>query len=481
MWLIFRFFSLLLISLPPGSLAASENSYDYFSANRQLVRNGLQAVLMCNGLYTSNRHVSEIFEQELAYLAGARFGGIVGNAGGGDYQINSTLKSVSVGGGATGPSVSAVFREGIGCIVMSPGQGLGDISALPLLKRPPNAVNPDTIPWPSGDLVPDEPLPEEINPKALKAASDWTFNRPIPEEITTGLIIMYQGKLIHERYAAGFDRHTRTRTWSTAKSIAATLIGILVDDGRLKLDEPLGIEWLPALKKPEVDPRNRITLRHLLNMSSGLYPVDSINREYTTGSSRAYWAGASSVKGARDRGLVREPGTYWDYENFDTLLAVYAMKLALGDDEIYQEFPQRALLDRIGMRSTLIGTDRFHDFVLSSQVYTNARDLARFGLLYAQGGTWQGERIISEAWIAFVRTPAPSTSKLGNFYGGQWWLVPDDRDDVPRSAYATAGTRGQFVIVIPSHDLVIVRRGLDYSKKGFDQWDLAREVVKAIR
>jgi CubicO group peptidase (beta-lactamase class C family) len=480
-WLIFRFFSLLLISLPPGSLAASENSYDYFSANRQLVRNGLQAVLMCNGLYTSNRHVSEIFEQELAYLAGARFGGIVGNAGGGDYQINSTLKSVSVGGGATGPSVSAVFREGIGCIVMSPGQGLGDISALPLLKRPPNAVNPDTIPWPSGDLVPDEPLPEGINPKALKAASDWTFNRPIPEEITTGLIIMYQGKLIHERYAAGFDRHTRTRTWSTAKSIAATLIGILVDDGRLKLDEPLGIEWVPALKKREVDPRNGITLRHLLNMSSGLYPVDSINREYTTGSSRAYWAGASAVKGARNRGLVREPGTYWDYENFDTLLAVYAMKLALGDDEVYQEFPQRALLDRIGMRSTLIGTDRFHDFVLSSQVYTNARDLARFGLLYAQGGTWQGERIISEAWIAFVRTPAPSTSKLGNFYGGQWWLVPDDRDDVPRSAYATAGTRGQFVIVVPSHDLVIVRRGLDYSKKGFDQWDLAREVVKAIR
>jgi CubicO group peptidase (beta-lactamase class C family) len=71
--------------------------------------------------------------------------------------------------------------------------------------------------------------------------------------------------------------------------------------------------------------------------------------------------------------------------------------LALGDDEVYQEFPQRALLDWIGMRSTLIGTDRFHDFVLSSQVYTNARDLARFGLLYAQGGAWQGERIISEA------------------------------------------------------------------------------------
>ena len=479
MSLVSRLISWLLISLFSGSVAA-ENSYDYFSANRQLVRNGLQAVLMCNGLYTSNRHVIEIFEQELAYLTGARFGGIVGSADGGDYQINSTLKSVSVGGGTAGPSVSAVFRDGIGCVVMSPGQGPSDISSLPLLKLPPAAVHPDLIPWPSGDRVIDEPLPDAINAKALQAASDWTFNRQIPEEITTGLIILYQGMLIHERYAAGFDRHTRTRTWSTAKSIAATLIGILVDDGRLKLDEPLGIEWLPAIKNPEDDPRNAITLRHLLNMSSGLYPVDRVNREYTTGSSRAYWAGASSIEGARDRGLVREPGTYWDYENFDTLLAVYAMKLALGDDKVYQMFPQRALLDRIGMNSTLIGTDRFHDFVLSSQVYTNTRDLARFGLLYAQGGVWQGERIISEDWIAFVRTPAPSTSKLGNFYGGQWWLVSDDRDDVPRSAYATAGARGQFVIVVPSHDLVIVRRGLDYSKEGFNQWDLVREVVKAV-
>jgi len=163
------------------------------------------------------------------------------------------------------------------------------------------------------------------------------------------------------------------------------------------------------------------------------------------------------------------------------LLAVYAMKQVLGGGQKYQTFPKRALLDKLGMTTTLVGTDRFGDFVLSSQVYTNARDLARFGLLYAQGGIWQGERVISEAWIAFVRTPAPSTSALGNFYGGQWWLVSDGRDDVPRSAYATAGTRGQFVIVVPSHDLVIVRRGLDYSKKGFDQWDLVREVVKAVR
>ncbi len=160
---------------------------------------------------------------------------------------------------------------------------------------------------------------------------------------------------------------------------------------------------------------------------------------------------------------------------------MYAMKLALGDAQTYLEYPRRALLDRIGMRNTLLSVDRFGDFILSSQVYTNARDLARFGLLYLQNGTWNGERLLSEEWIDFVRTPAPASAARGNFYGGQWWLVPDDRTDVPHDAYSTAGNRGQYVIVVPSHDLVIVRRGLDYGRQGFNRWNLTREVLKAIR
>jgi len=156
------------------------------------------------------------------------------------------------------------------------------------------------------------------------------------------------------------------------------------------------------------------------------------------------------------------------------------MKLALGDAETYAAFPRKALLDRIGMRNTLVSTDRFGDFIFSSQVYTNARDLARFGLLYLQGGTWQGDRLISKEWIEFERTPAPATAQIGNMYGGQFWLVPDDRDDVPKSAYATAGNRGQYVVIVPTHDTVIVRRGLDFGKQGFNRWDLAREVLKAV-
>jgi len=468
------------VLLVPASVGAQQDerqeTYDYFRAQREMIQHGVQAILMCNGLFTSNRSLEQVFEQELAYLDHP-----VGSPRGGDYVVDPERKAVAIGVPGGTPVMRAAFREGIGCVIMAPDQTFEDIDDLPELKMPAPAGDPATIPWPDGDVAEDGPLPAAIDATALQAASDWAFDRPTPYQDTLSLLVVHDGRIIHERYAEGVDTTTRTRTWSTAKSIAVTLIGMLVDQGRLGLDEPLGFDWLPErASSPESDPRDAITLRHVLNMSSGLYPVDSWGMEYATGSGLAYWAGASSVNGARDRGLIREPGTYWDYENYDTLLAVYAMKQAIGDPQDYLEFPRKALLDRIGMRNTLLSTDRFGDFILSSQVYTTPRDLARFGLLYEQGGVWNGERLISEEWIDFVRTPAPATADRGNFYGGQWWLVPDDRTDVPSDAYSTAGNRGQYVVVVPSHDLVIVRRGLDWGRQGFDRWDLTREVLKAF-
>ena len=463
----------LLLATAAGRAAA----FDYFAANRDLVRNGVQAVLTCNGLFTSQRTLPQVFAQELAYL-GER---TLGDADGGPYRVHRDAQAVSVGGGAHGPAITAAFRDGIGCVVLAPEQGLEDIDALPTQSLPPAAGDPSQLPWPEGGRDARAQPDPDVDRDALAAASDWAFERPTPEQDTVSLLVVHRGHIVHERYAPGFDRGTRTRTWSTAKSIAVTLVGMLVDDDRLRLDAPLDVDWLPAMSDPQADPRRVITLRQVLNMSSGLYPVDSFDMEYATGSGLAYWAGASSVEGARRRGLVREPGAHWDYENYDTLLAVYAMKRALGDERAYREFPRRALLDPLGMRSTLLSTDRFGDFILSSQVYTNARDLARFGLLYLNGGRWQGQQLLSRTWIDFVRTPAPASAARGHDYGGQWWLVPDARkDEVPADAYSTAGNRGQYVIVVPSHELVIVRRGLDYGAQGFNRWDLLREVLKAF-
>lgn len=450
--------------------------YDYWRVQREMIARGQQAIFMCNGLFTSNRTIEQVFAQELKYLEAP-----VGTAAGGDYVVDRARRAVTIGTAVDGvPVMRAAFREGLGCIVLAPNQTLDDIPSLPQLASSAPGADAARIPWPDGDLVAEEPLPAHVNAAALQAASDWTFKRASPEQVTLSLLVVHRGRIILERYAPGVDMMTRTRTWSTAKSIAATLFGILVDQGKLSLDKPLPFEWLPQPRGAVRDPRAAITLRHVLHMSSGLETVDNGGLEYATGSGMAYWAGASSVEGARNRGLIREPGTSWDYENYDTLLAVYAMKQALGDPQQYLDFPRQALLDRIGMRNTLLSTDRFGDFILSSQVYTNARDLARLGLLYLQGGEWKGERLLSKDWIDFVRTPAPATAQRGNQYGGHWWLVPDSRTDVPRDAYSTAGNRGQYVVVVPAHDLVIVRRGLDYGRQGFNQWDLAREVIKAV-
>lgn len=463
----------LLLAGPTG--AQQKDTYDYWRVQRDMIQRGQQALMMCNGLFTSNRTLEQVFAQELAYLRAP-----VGTAAGGDYEIDRTRRAVAVGAPGAVPVMRSAFREGLGCVSMAPDQTFDDIDSLPALTLAPPAGDPARLPWPDGDANAEGPVPPGVDAAALQAASNWAFTRESREQVTLSLLVVHRGRIIHERYAPGVDMTTRTRTWSTAKSLAATLFGILTDQGRMALDTPLGFDWLPRASAPEKDPRAAITLRHVLHMSSGLDTVDNGGLEYATGSGMAYWAGASSVRGARNRGLIREPGTNWDYENYDTLLATYAMKLAIGNDRAYLEFPRTALMDRLGMRNTLVGADRFGDFILSSQVYTNARDLARLGLLYQQQGMWHGERVLSEAWIDFVRTPAPATAARGNQYGGHWWLVPDNRTDVPKDAYSTAGNRGQFVIVVPSHDLVIVRRGLDFGRQGFDRWDLTREVLKAF-
>ncbi|WP_442845808.1 serine hydrolase domain-containing protein [Leeuwenhoekiella sp. H156] len=468
-------FLLLLLLTTVSASAQQTETYDYALSSRKLIQHGVQAILTCNGLFTSNRTLEQVYDQELAYLKEP-----VGTAAGGDYVIDYENKTVTIAASDSTSIMRAAYRAGIGCVILAPNQTFEIIEELPEQQLAPLSGDAAGIPWPDGDLVKKQKLPKYIDKKLLQEASDWCFNRESEEQVTLSLLVLHKGQIIHERYAEGVDPHTKTRTWSVAKSIAVTLIGMLVDAGKMELDAPLGIEWLPKERSSANDPRGAITLRNVLNMSSGLYTVDSRGMEYATGSGLSYWAGASSANGARDRGLIRNPGTYWDYENYDTLLAVLAMKNALGDATAYLEFPRKALFDQIGMRNTLVGTDRFGDFIFSSQVYASARDLARFGLLYEQNGMWNGKRLLSQEWIDFVRTPTTAAGQVNSLYGGQWWLVDDSRDDVPKDAYAARGNRGQYVVVVPSRDLVIVRRGLDYGRQGFDVWDLTREVVKAL-
>jgi len=370
--------------------------------------------------------------------------------------------------------------------VMAPDQTFDDVASLPELRLPPPEGDAAAIPWPDGDLVRPERPPAGVDAAAFERAGDWAFDRighgGHEGQKTLSLLVVHRGRIVYERYAEGFDMHSVTRTWSTAKSITATVVGIAAGRGMLDLDRPLGVEWLPGAGGAG-DPRNSITLRHVINMSSGLYPVDN-DWQPVMGSHLVYFGGWDASASARNRGLVAEPGTVYDYENFDVVLGLLTLERALGSKQAYLEFPHRELFRKIGMRSTLPGVDRFGNYIMSSQVYTNARDLARLVLLYLNRGVWNGERILPESWVDFVRTPAPATKATGNQYGGWWWLVPDERADIPQDAYASSGSQGNYTIVVPSHDLVVVRRGLDTESWGpgpeFNRWDLLAEVLKAF-
>jgi CubicO group peptidase (beta-lactamase class C family) len=219
----------------------------------------------------------------------------------------------------------------------------------------------------------------------------------------------------------------------------------------LALDNPAPIhEWqYPG------DSRQAITLRHLLNMSSGLESGGS-------NTNAVYFGGQNAISAITGTRLEVEPNTRWQYANNDTLLALRALRHVLNDDHRYLQYPYVELFHRIGMYHTRMETDHAGNFIGSSQVYTTTRDLARFGILYLQNGVWNGERILPPGWADFVATAAPARPRAENErgYGGQFWLL-DTFDGIPRGTYTTAGNKGQYVTIIPERNMVVVRTGVD--------------------
>jgi CubicO group peptidase (beta-lactamase class C family) len=225
---------------------------------------------------------------------------------------------------------------------------------------------------------------------------------------------------------------------------------------------------IPEWRNP-LDPRGAITLDHLLRMSSGL---QSSGNQTPLG----YWGGIDIAADAASAPLERAPGTRWKYSNYDTILLLRAARVVLGD-EAYAAFPREALLDRIGMYHTFPETDPFGNYILSSQVYSTPRDLARFGLLFLNDGVWNGERILPEGWVAYSTRQAPTQDPRsrsdGWGYGAQWWLLGTD-------SYTSAGRRGQFATVVPSRGVVVVRTGLDPEPSRWDQSGFVARVLETI-
>jgi len=284
---------------------------------------------------------------------------------------------------------------------------------------------------------------------------------------TSSLLIVKKGRISLERYWGGHDLHTAQRTFSVAKSMAATLIGHAVQQGRIDVTKPALIaEW-----QAPGDPRAAITTEQLMRMASGLTSDTAGNR-----SDAIYMGGASVRQWTVQWPLLNPPNTRYRYANNDTLLATMSLKAALA--KAGTPLDPAAFFDRLGMTRTFVEHDKDGDYILSSQVWTTARDLARLGLLYQNDGMWQGERLLPADWRRFVTTPSGPQPDGAFGYGAGFWLL-DKSKGIPADAFGAFGNRGQYVVVIPSRDLVIVRQGYDDDKNRLDIAKLVEAVVAA--
>ena len=334
--------------------------------------------------------------------------------------------------------------------------------------------DPATQLWPMGDMLPQEPLPTEIDAEKLKAAVNAAFQPA--EGLTAAFVVTWKGRLIAERYAEGLTAQTPLEGWSMGKSVTATLFGILVKDGVYDLDQPAPIpEW-----QTPGDPRAKIRIADILHMSSGLRIKAPQDPDYDpTGPYPdhvyLYTGGIDSFHYAATRPLQWPPNTVGRYHNTDPVLISYLIRLGVekkGDE--YLSFPQRALFDKLGIRTMVIETDPFGNFLGQGYEVGSGRDWARLGNLFLQGGVWNGERILPEGYTKFVSTLAPAWAADNRpIYGAFFWLNGDRRYPVPRDAYYMAGAGGQTTLIIPSHDLVVVRlghyRGESYAASGFSK------------
>jgi CubicO group peptidase (beta-lactamase class C family) len=356
---------------------------------------------------------------------------------------------------------SARYVGSQGCITLpADGKGLR-FEPEPITSLP----EPAGRAWPMGDMLPDEPLPANLDAGRLKAAADAAFGAP--EALTAAFVVTWRGRLVFERYADGVTLHTPLAGWSMGKSVIAALLGILIEQGAYSLEQPAPI---PQWQTPG-DLRREIRIADLLNMSSGLRiraPQDPDFDPAGPYPDHLYlYTGDNSVEYAASRPLQWPPGRVGRYHNTDPVLASYLVRLAVeksGRD--YLSFPQRALFDKLGIHTMVIETDATGNFLTQGYDFMSARDWARLGNLYLQNGVYEGQRLLPESYVKFVSTVAPAWQEDNRpIYGGFFWINGNGQFPVPKDAYYMSGAGEQMTLIVPSRHLVVVRLGHDKGEK----------------
>jgi CubicO group peptidase (beta-lactamase class C family) len=295
----------------------------------------------------------------------------------------------------------------------------------------------------------------------VEREADALFAADAPHGISLALVVMQAGEVVHERYGTQPDTvfgpglpvtaDTPLVSWSMAKSITHAAVGILVDEGRLRLDAPAPVAAWEGTSKAA------ITLQQLLEMRDGLEWVeDYVDAGVSHCIEMLFGSGSGDVAAyAAARPPAQAPGTVWNYSSGTTnIVSRIVGDIVGGGREAMADFLRTRLFEPAGMGSADPRFDDAGTFIGSSYVYATAREFALFGELYRNDGVAGGRRVLPAGWRDHGRTFSAHDPETGYDYGAHWWLWPE----FPGS-FAAHGYEGQYTLVVPDRELVVVHLG----------------------
>ncbi len=435
------------------------------------VATGFVANILCSETFMSGQPPEKIFAETTAAMPGVNL--ITWAMG---YHVDRARRDVTVTLFGLGKS-HAVYRDGLGCY-LDHGDAVADASV------PAAEIKPSQVP------LPDIAGPNVVAPVTpqLAAALDRAFAEPEqpPRRHTRAVLVLKDGHVVAERYAEGFGIDTPILGFSSTKSVISALTGILVRKGALTLDQPAPVA---AWQRPD-DVRHAITVDHLLRHTAGLAIGSSL--EASLGSAfepvnRMKFMESDMARYAESVELATPPGSAWNYNDGNYIVLSHLIRNAAGGKAAdVVRFARQELFAPTGMRNVTIEFDASGTPEGSSQMLASARDWARFGMLYLNDGVVGGRRILPEGWVKYSASP---TKNAWAGYGAGFWTNLGDSFGAsyriehgwPRDAYFARGTIGQYVIIIPSERLVIVRfgRSPNWPPEADGVFDLVRDVVAA--
>jgi CubicO group peptidase (beta-lactamase class C family) len=353
------------------------------------------------------------------------------------------------------------------------------VRAMPTRRLPfilPLLALPSLIACGSQQVATEPPLPKAamnavikapgVRREALARAVDRLFTMPETQE-TRAVLVLRDGRIVAERYAPGYHENTRFISWSMAKTVTGVLIGLLVSDGRLRLDESAPV---PAWQRPG-DPRGEITLRQLLQMRSGLRHTEAGDPVYESDEVRMLFLDGRDAMAAyaEAQPLEAEPVEKWEYSSATTVILADIASRALSDStnpaerrKVINDYLKSRLFEPLGMKSMVPEYDAAGTLIGGSLMHATARDWARFGEFLRNQGSVRGLQLVPSGWIEFMTTPNPRNPG----YGAQTWLNrPQPGESLtpfpgaPRTAFSMNGHLGQFVLISPAQGLTVVRLG----------------------